>query len=317
MLLLIAAASMASVAQGNFNAAVGFSGQQGFTCTSCHNVPDRGPLGDEQLYDPPAQVTVEGLPDSWDVGTTYTVTVTVTGGPPAAPSPAPQGGFEITSSHGAFALTEGMEDFTHVYDADQRGVTYTVEGTQMRQWQVDWSLTTMEERPGDVTFWVAAMSANGNHVVATNRSDGGEFGDSVDNVTLVVPPSQDAVDAWEAMLLSAPEVDSLDELVEGEAFTVRGRHSDPLATHIAYRLNDADWETRPAPAAKWNLEFTGGLAAGNHTLWIRSESLERQSDPVLVNLDVASLDDDAKSTPVPAGLVVGGLLAAAGWRRIR
>lgn len=326
MLLLVVAASLASVADANFNAATGFSGRQGFTCTSCHNVPDMGPLGDDEIYDEPAKVLVTGLPEAWDHGESYRVDIVVEGGPPEiSTGPIPSGGFEIETDRGTFTIPKDMEHNARVYAEDGTGVTYTQAGAMIRFWAVTWNAPELDESPEEATFWVAGMAANGNHVVATNTSDQGELGDSVDNVTITVPPSQETLDAWALLVLDTPAVESFGLLFADQPFTIRGQHTDPEATHLGYKLDDDEWKRSSAPATKWSLEFTAGLGQGEHVLLIRSESEERISEAVRLDLDVQDAADapqptspeTPRATPFPSVLVGGGLLAAVGWRRMR
>lgn len=335
MVLLFGAVAMGPIAMGDFNAATGFSGRHGFTCTSCHNVPDMGPAGDEQIYDPPAEVTLTGLPEEWELRQDYELTITVTGGPPALPSPAPQGGFEVEADGGRFLYADGMQDFTHVYADDEKAVTYTEEGTQMREWKVLWRAPDLPPAPNaeirfpdqwdplrsaptDITFWVAAMAANGNHL-RMGVGDGGEFGDSVDNITVTIPPSQAAVDAWqEYRLLPAwPDADLDNEPLEVDAFapfTITGKQLDEDATHVAYSLDGGPWE-RKAATSTWTIPFGNGLTPGDHSLLIRAESEDRVSEPVEIIIHALDPSGGEVATPFPTLLAVGGLLMAVGWRR--
>lgn len=286
--------SMASLAEANFNAVTGFSGRQGFTCTSCHNIPDRGPLGDEEIYLEPATVQLTGLPSAWNVGESYRLEIQVTGGPPALPSPAPQGGFEIEANAGVFGAPDDMVDLVDVYTPG--AVTYTAAGALVRQWAVEWTAPDLQNEPGPVTFWLAGMAANGNHVVAAGQGDRGELGDSVDNLTVTVAPSPNATEQWLAVRLLSPIVADVPATDPFAPITIEGTHQDERATHVGYRIDEGNWG-RVATDQDWSLQLDG-LGPGDHEVWIRSESADRQSEPVLVPLTVLD-ESEPKATPMP------------------
>lgn len=327
---MFATMAFSQLAVGNFNAATGFSGKNGFTCTSCHNVPDLGPAGGE-IYPEPATVTLDGLPEAWDLGQTYELTVTVTGGPPALPAPAPQGGFEIETDQGVFTPIDATAHLIDVYHPDRLAVTYTVEGTLVREWTLEWTapvlpqpenidteawsfgLDQLDEAPAPAGFWVAAMAANGNHVVALGMGDGGELGDSVDAIHVSVPPSQAALDGWAEVRLSPPvlvEQDAPIEVRAGEPFTLRFKQTDPRATHAQYRVNDGDWNLIQT-AQFWDLAFSKGLVPGDHVLDIYSASVDLVSEPISVHIN--ALEDEEVVTPTPFLALVVALLATRRW----
>lgn len=307
--------ALASLAEANFNAAVGFSGRHGFTCTSCHNVQDFGPLGEDEIYDPPAQVTLEGLPVEWGLGEEHLLTITVTGGPLALPEPAPQGGFEIETDVGRFAVPDGMGDLIDVYAEDGRAVTYTAAGTLVRQWQVTWSTPVAPGHDGDpltsapepATFWVAGMAANGNHVVALGMGDGGELGDSVHNITVTVPVAEAAIDAWAAASVTPPVIDAPATVPAFTAFDLSGRHTDPTATHLGFRIDNGGWNRIETPT-EWTLRVSG-LTPGDHELWLRSGTPVTQSEPVRVTITAdAEAEPSAKDAPFPFLMIPLALL---------
>lgn len=297
--------SLASLAEANFNAVTGFSGRQGFTCSSCHNIPDRGPLGDEEIYPEPATVHLSGLPDAWNAQETYRLDIRVTGGPPALPSPAPQGGFEIEANAGTFRAPDDMLELVDVYTPG--AVTYTAAGALVREWAVEWTAPDLETQPEAVTFWLAGMSANGNHVVAAGQGDGGELGDSVDNLTATVQPSPEAMDEWLAVRLLSPVVGGVSPADPFTPITLEGTHQDERATHVGYRIDEGNWG-RVATERQWSLQLDG-LAPGDHEVWIRSESADRESEPVLVPVTVVD-QPEQKPTPLPFVLPLAALALA-------
>ncbi len=298
--------AMAQLTTANFNAATGFSGRHGFTCTSCHNVPNMGPAGEDEIYGPPAAVSVAGIPDQWQPGQAYRLTVSVTGGPPALPNPAPQGGFEIEADDGTFEAPADMQELVEVYAPG--AVTYTVAGTQVREWAVTWLAPEVTSEPQPVQFWVAGMAANGNHVIAAGLADGGELGDSVDNDTFSVPPSQEAFEAWDLVRLEPPRLEGNVVARPFEPFTVRGVHTDSDATHVGYRIDDNPWGSIEA-RGPWALQING-LSPGTHDIWVRSEAPPRASEPVHVSMVLEEVEQE-RATPTgwmaPVLLVVFAL----------
>lgn len=305
LLLFGATVGLAMVQTGDatFNAATGFSGRHGFTCTSCHNVPDRGPLGGEQIYDPPAQVVVEGVPERWDPEASYRIEISVTGGPPALAAPAPQGGFEIEADAGFFSAPSDMADLVDVYTPG--AVTYTVAGAMVREWAVVWHPPPVNTEPQPVTFWIAAMAANGNHVVAAGASDGGELLDSVDNTTARSVPSPAAMAAWYEIRMDPPTVTAPAAAQPFEPITLTGTHTDPDATHLGYRIDEGTWE-RMETGVAWTLRLDG-LTPGEHAIWLRSEAGERRSEPVEQTV-LVSAEAMEKATPFPMVTLFGLLL---------
>jgi hypothetical protein len=262
--LLPGAAWLAEDALANFASSPGFSGRAGATCLSCHTVAPA------PLTPPEATAVLEGLPEAWDLAQTYRLTIRVTGGPEALPAPAPQGGFDLSIDGGTFGIPEGSEALLTIPNAQE--ITYRPDGTLMREWQVDWTAPGLAERPAQRNAWLAVLAANGNHVIATNASDGGERFDSTALLTATFPPSAAAQDAWRALPLLAPTAQAT---ATEQAVQVEGRHADGNATHLWWRLDGGEWETRET-GAEWRVRFDG-LPAGQHALAYRSEGAERRS----------------------------------------
>ena len=229
--LFAGAAWLGQDATANFAASPGFSGRNGATCLACHTV---APVGHAE-----AAAVLEGLPDAWDVGTSYTLTVRVEGGPMAMPAPQPQGGLDLSIDGGALSVPESMKGLLRT-PSDQE-ITYLPAGTLQRQWAVTWTAPGLAERPAPRHAWLAVLAANGNHVIASNASDGGERLDSAANLTATIPPSAAAVAAWEALPLRAP---SANVRLDGSTATLDGHHLDGNATALWFRLDDGPWQSR-------------------------------------------------------------------------
>ncbi len=246
----------ASHAGANFADSAGFSGRSGFTCVACHTQPN--PQND-------AQATLSGLPQGWDPGKTYTLTVGVTGGPPAMPAPQAQGGFDLASDGGRFA---GDPAFTRTPSPQE--ITYRPDGTHQREWSVTWTAPGLALRPAPVRFWLAVLSANGNHVIATNASDGGETLDAAAALQQVLAPSAQAIAAWESIPLAAPIARAN---VGPDGWVIDGHQTDANATAIALRLDGGPWTARES-GTDWRMTLPDNAP---HRLAYRSEGAGRRS----------------------------------------
>lgn len=297
--LLAGSAWLAQDARATFADSAGFSGRGGATCIACHTV---APVGHEE-----AAAALEGLPEAWEPGRTYRLTVRVDGGPAALPAPAPQGGFDLSIGGGSFAIPSGFEGKLRVPNPQE--ITYLPEGTLMREWQVDWTAPGLEARPAELGVWLAVLAANGNHVIATNASDGGERFDSAASLTATLPPSPSALAAWKALPLLAPEATAAPS---GEgAVQVAGRHADGNATALAWSLDGGAWQARPT-GSDWRIRLEG-LAPGSHSLAFRSEGSDRLSPEAVLAFDVPGFAlplGDGRDAPVPSPFLLLAALAA-------
>lgn len=272
-------------ATGNFADAAGFSGRAGLTCLSCHQPPS--PTHND------AKAVLEGLPEAWEPGQSYALQIRVTGGPPAMPSPFPQGGFDIATDLGVLD-TQGQADLRQV---GAREITYQPEATLRREWRVNWTAPDLTDEPRSVTVWLAVLSANGNHLPLVNRSDLGETLDASDALVATVPPSAAALAAWQAKPLLAPVLHA-----DWTTRILEGQHQDPLATHVAWQWNNGLVERRQT-GPEWTLSL-----AGNHgrlTVW--SEGSGRMSLPVVVETPLAT-QADSDAAPEHTSPGVGALL---------
>lgn len=291
---LLLAALVAGTAAADFAGVDGFSGRVA-DCTSCHTP---SPLAG------PATVRLEGLPEAWRPGEEHHLTVTVAGGPPALPAPQPQGGFELEAGAGTLAVPPGMEGLLR--QASPTVMTYTPDGTLHRTWNVTWTAPDLRAPPEAVGFWLAAVSANGNHVVATNASDAGEHGDQVATLTATVPPHPDAHDAWRALPLAPPS------LATPAGLRLEGRHEDGNATHLAWRFGDGEWQRRTTGTA-WRLRLDAAPAG---VLELRSEGAGRASPSLYVTFQdgTAAVHDAApgptRDSPAPPWPALAFLLLA-------
>lgn len=282
---LLAAAALSSQAVANFAASPGFSGRAGITCIACHT--------EAPALHTPATAILEGLPEAWDLDATYRLTIRVEGGPQAMPAPAPQGGFDLDVGAGRLQLVEGTADLLRLVGTQE--VTYLPAGTLMREWQVDWVAPGLSVRPTDVPVWVAVVAANGNHVVATNVSDGGERFDATAALQVSIPPSAAATAAWKALPLAMPSA-NVTRTGNGD-WTLEGTHRDDNATRLLWKVDGGPWQARDTAAA-WRLQLTG--LTGDHIVRLRSEGADRSSPELALTLHspglIPALD---RGTPLP------------------
>lgn len=304
LLVVVAAAATAQLAGANFADAAGFSGRAGATCVACHT-PVPFPLN------PPAAAAIlEGLPEAWDPGATYRLTVRVEGGPPAMPAPQPQGGFDLDVSAGTLAVPAEFEGLLRTPHAQE--ATYLPAGTLMRTWQVDWTAPSLAVEPAPVTLWLAVLAANGNHVIATNASDGGERLDSSAALQAAVPPSDAARAGWVALPLQPPAANLT---AAASVIQVEGRHTDGNATRLLWSLDGQPWQARDT-ALQWRLELP--LEDGEHQLLLRSEGAGRSSPDTRLDFGRPALFDlpgDGRSTPLPLVVSLAALAVALLLRR--
>ena len=298
LLVVVAGAAASQLAAANFAAAAGFSGRAGVTCLACHTV---APVGHVE-----AEAVLDGLPAAWDPGQSYPLSIAVLGGPQAMPAPAPQGGFDLDVGAGRLVLPEGSEDLLRLVGDHE--ATYRPAGTMMREWSVHWVAPGLESYPAPVPMWLAVVSANGNHVVATNASDGGERFDSVAALQVSVPPSAAAVAAWRALPLVPPAANAT-RAGDG-TWTLDGRHLDGNATRLLWSLDGGPWQAKDT-AASWKL--TLGPFGGDHRVALRSEGLERSSPDLVLPLPSPGFLDKVpggKSVPLPPLLPLAALAIA-------
>ncbi len=273
--------------EATFASSTGFSGRNA-DCTVCH-----APAA------PAATAHLDGVPEAWRPGETYDLQLRVTGGPLAMPDPQPKGGFELEAEAGTVGPGVGMSGLLRF--PAPAVATYEPQGTLRRDWSVTWTAPAAHTPPTDVTLWLAVMAANGNHVIATNTTDGGEQGDAVATLQRTIPPAADVITAWQAIPLAAPVVDRIEQV--GNDVRIIGHHVDSNATHLSYRVAGAPWVQVDAPG-EWRLRINGDPTL----VELRSTGYGRVSEPV----PAASAE---KVTPHPGGSIIAALVVAALARR--
>jgi hypothetical protein len=276
-ILALAAVWAVQQSEANFGVVQGASGIAGVTCASCHQPPH--PTRDD------AAVRIDGLPAAWTPGATYPLTLSVAGGPDPLPPPAPQGGFDIATDGGTLAPAPGNDALMLL--VSPREASYTPEGSLRRSWQLVWTAPGLETRPARVTFWLAGLAANGNHVVALGAADGGETLDAAAATVAHADPAPEADAAWRAMPLVPPVANAT---AATDGWRVDGHHADANATHLLWRTDGGPWQLRQT-GREWRLL----LPPGAHHLEYRSDGADRRS-PVQ-DLEVGGGDAPASAGP--------------------
>lgn len=301
--MAVIAAAAALVAQANFADSAGFSGRAGANCLACHT------LAPFPFTPPAATAILAGLPDAWQVGERYDLTIRVDGGPDAMPAPQPQGGFDLAVSAGRLEIPPDFADLLRNPSSDE--VTYRPAGTLMREWKTTWIAPDLATQPRPATVWLAVLAANGNHVISTNVSDGGERFDSTASMILIVPPTPEAETAWRALPLAAPTSAAR---VDGKTAIVEGRHLDQNASALRWRIDGGKWNERET-GPDWRLEFPG-LSAGTHKVTVQSVGAGRASPEIQSSVEVAGFfSGGGRDTPAPSFFWLAAALAFAFFLR--
>ncbi|MDP6742566.1 MAG: cbb3-type cytochrome c oxidase subunit I [Candidatus Thalassarchaeaceae archaeon] len=105
--------------------------------------------------DPDVTVTLTGLPDKFEAGTTYNLTVTISGGPDDTGENI--GGFSLNSNLGTFNFTD---DFAQIMSDGE--ITHTEAGNDFRTWEIQWTAPNSDQK--DVTFMLYGNSVDGDNL---------------------------------------------------------------------------------------------------------------------------------------------------------
>jgi len=96
-------------------------------------------------------VTLDGVPDNYSAGESFTFTITITGGP--AQGVENYGGFNLVASAGTLAP---FDNTSQLMDGE---MTHTEFGNDQRTWQVNW--TAPADNTRDITFTTHGNAVNG------------------------------------------------------------------------------------------------------------------------------------------------------------
>ena len=163
--VLVVAGSLAAMSANAMS-----NGAPQLQCIQCHVGADKNP----------AEFVVEGLPEAYEPGKEYRITIRITKGPDC-PEGASCGGFAITASAGSLIVVDPANTMESTTATGEKFLTHTKEGSMRREWTVAWKAP--ETAAGDVTFRIAVIAANG---------DGSFNGDSYGYKEIVVKPKAGA-----------------------------------------------------------------------------------------------------------------------------
>jgi hypothetical protein len=104
------------------------------------------------------EARLEGLPDRWEAGEEYELTVAYDGGP--ARGPLARAGFDLRASHGQLLVPGGSTDVR--VDPGSGEATHTKEGSNASSWRVLWRAPG--EGKGDVTLVLVVNAVDGDGV---------------------------------------------------------------------------------------------------------------------------------------------------------
>lgn len=125
----------------------------------------------------PQHIVIKGLPQYYEPGKSYRITIEVTDANECTPAMTACGGFALQANAGEFKVVDPTNTFIAHPTPTESFVTHTKEGSMKRTWTVEW-VAPKERKP--VTFRVAVIAANG---------DGSPFGDYFGMKTFVLQPA--------------------------------------------------------------------------------------------------------------------------------
>lgn len=129
-LLIVAGASVYAQSSGR-------KGDSESGCTPCHD------------FGSGTSVTIIGLPDPYEPGKNYSLTINVT----STDVTGDNGGFDLSVSNGTLVVTDATN--TWLKDGD---LTQTDAGSHQRSWSFNW---TAPPTDGEVTFYAAGLATDG------------------------------------------------------------------------------------------------------------------------------------------------------------
>jgi len=116
-------------------------------CTQCHVGADKNP----------AEMVVEGLPEKYEPGKTYKITVKITKGPDCSGGVA-CGGLAVQVNAGDLIVIDEKNTFISTTPTGEKLLTHTKDGSMQREWTFEWKAP---DRPETVTFKIAVLATDG------------------------------------------------------------------------------------------------------------------------------------------------------------
>ena len=143
------------------------NGAPQLNCVQCHVGADQNP----------AEFTIEGLPEQFEPGKTYKITLKITKGPDCSGGVA-CGGFAVEVDAGELVVTDEKNTFIATAPTGENLLTHTKDGSLLREWSFEWKAP---EDATPVTFKISVIAANG---------DGSFNGDAYAHEEITVKPAE-------------------------------------------------------------------------------------------------------------------------------
>ena len=188
------------------------NGAPALNCVQCHSGADKRP----------ADFTVEGLPQKYEPGKTYKITIKITKGPQCNPTVA-CGGFAVKVSAGQLIVTDQQDTFI-ANIPEGKILTHTKEGSKKREWSFEWKAPST---PQPVTFEISVIAANG---------DGSNIGDAFAHKTITIQPATGVAGGGTTTTGPKPIVTTTTKVVESTTTTVV---PGPTTTKVIPKHNTA------------------------------------------------------------------------------
>ena len=173
-----------------------------------------------------ATVSISGHPASYTPGSTYTLSISVTGGVSGT-----DGGFSLEASHGS--LSTGPTFSVNVNSAGT-SATHSITGSNQRSWSVDW--TAPSAGTGQATLSVAGLTADG----STNNNG----------------------DRWATATYQIPEAGAAPNTAPTASNLILGPNGATTTStlSLSYTYNDADNDPESGTTIDW---FRDGVQITN------------------------------------------------------
>ncbi|ABM81201.1 Reeler domain-containing protein [Hyperthermus butylicus] len=140
------------------------NGAPQLNCLQCHQSAAQNPV----------DFTITGLPQNYQPGKTYTITIKINNGPDCSSGVA-CGGFAVVVDAGELIASDSKNTFI-----SGEILTHTKDGSMLREWTFQWKAP---ENPVPVTFNISVIAANG---------DGTFNGDAFGNKVIKIEPAKAA-----------------------------------------------------------------------------------------------------------------------------
>ncbi len=122
------------------------NGAPALNCVQCH----------QDAKNRPAKFVVEGLPEKYEPGKTYKITIKITEGPKCTSVAC--GGFAVWASAGKLIVIDKTNTMLAKLPTGETILTHTKAGSHLREWTFEWQAPSSCTK---VTFKISVLAANG------------------------------------------------------------------------------------------------------------------------------------------------------------